>query len=375
MPNRTLQTIKYVNFARLADRHAVDLRRIVARVLASGTYVGGEEVASFESAFAAYTGTRFAIGVGNGLEALELTLRAWGVGPGDEVIVPANSAIPTALAVSHTGARVVFIDVEHDTGLVSASAVEAALTAATRVVIPVHLYGHPVDLDAIRAVTANAGVRILEDAAHAHGALYRGRRCGSLGDAAAFSFYPTKNLGAFGDAGCVTTDDPELGAELRLLRSCGLTAQYQHARRGYNSRLDPLQAALLAWKLGHLDEWNERRRALAAMYLDGLAGVAGARLPGVRPWAIPVWHAFPILVADGGRDAAQRRLLERGIETNIHYRVPLHLQECFLADGPGPGSLPASERRAASLLSLPLDPFHTDEEIAAVVRAVRDGLS
>ncbi len=369
-----MSRIRYVNFQRFGERYAADLQRVFARVLQAGVYIGGPELAEFERAFAAYCGTRFAVGVGNGLGALELTLRAWGVGPGDEVIVPANTAVPTALAVTHTGARVVLADVEPDTGLVSVAAVEAALGPATRAIVPVHLYGHAVDMDRLRAGAARAGVRVLEDAAHAHGATYRGRRCGGLADAAAFSFYPTKNLGAFGDAGCVTTDDAELAAELRLLRANGLTAGYVHERIGYTSRLDPLQAALLRWKLPHLDAWNARRRELAQMYLAGLAGVAGLALPAVRPWAVPVWHAFAVCVADGLRDELGRALLEAGVETNVHYRVPIHLQPCYAGAGWRRGDFPVSERRAGSLLSLPLDPFHTDAEIAAAIGAVRTAL-
>jgi dTDP-4-amino-4,6-dideoxygalactose transaminase len=362
---------RYVNFQRFGERHSAELHDVFSRVLDSGVYMGGPETAEFERAFADYCGTRFAIGVANGLEALELTLRAWNVGPGDEVIVPANTAIQTALAVTHAGARLVLVDVEPDTGLLSAADVEAALTAATRVILPVHLYGHAVDMDSMRDVAARAGVRVLEDAAHAHGATYRERRCGGLADAAAFSFYPTKNLGALGDAGCVTTNDAELAAELRLLRACGLTTNYEHARKGFTSRLDPLQAAVLRWKLTHLDAWNERRREHARAYFAGLADVAGLRLPVVRSWANPVWYAFPVCVQDGLRDALQDALLEKGIETNVHYRVPIHLQPCYAGYGWRRGDFPVSEMRAVSLLSLPLDPFHTDDEIAGVIVAVR----
>ena len=369
-----MSRVAYVNFPRFAERHGAELLTVMAAVVDSGIYVGGPEVAEFERAFAAYCGTAHAVGVANGLEALELTLRAWRIGAGDDVIVPANTAIPTALAVTHAGARLVLADVERDTGLLDVAAVEAALTPATRAIVPVHLYGHAVDMDPLRAVAARAGARVLEDAAHAHGAAYRGRRCGGLADAAAFSFYPTKNLGAFGDGGCVTTNDGELAAELRLLRNCGLTANYEHTVRGFNSRLDPLQAAVLRWKLGRLDVWNERRTALAAIYLAELAHARGLTLPAVRPWATPVWHAFPVCVHDGLRDAVQRALLDDGVETNVHYRVPIHRQPCYAGEGWRLGDFPASERRAEMLLSLPLDPFHTDDEILRVSAAVRGAL-
>ncbi|HEY6234286.1 MAG TPA: DegT/DnrJ/EryC1/StrS family aminotransferase [Candidatus Elarobacter sp.] len=369
-----MSRVAYVNFPRFAERYRAELGAVMAAVIDSGIYVGGPEVAEFERAFAAYCGTAHAVGVANGLEALVLTLRAWRIGAGDDVIVPANTAIPTALAVTHAGARLVLADVERDTGLLDVAAVEAALTPATRAIVPVHLYGHAVDMDPLRDVAARAGARVLEDAAHAHGAAYRGRRCGGLADAAAFSFYPTKNLGAFGDGGCVTTNDGELAAELRLLRNYGAMTKYEHTVRGFNSRLDSLQAAVLRWKLGRLDAWNERRTALAAIYLAELAGARGLTLPAVRPWATPVWHAFPVCVHDGLRDALQRALLDDGVETNVHYRVPVHRQPCYAGEGWRPGAFPASERRAEMLLSLPLDPFHTDDEIRRVSATVRGAL-
>ena len=215
---------------------------------------------------------------------------------------------------------------------------------------------------------------LLEDAAHAHGARYGDRRCGSLAHAAAFSFYPTKNLGALGDGGCVTTDDGALAAALRSLRACGLSVNYLHETKGRTSRLDPVQAAVLRWKLERLDAWNERRAQLAAAYAAGLSGVAGLTLPTVRAWTTPVWHAFPVLVHDGRRDELQRALAANGIATNIHYSVPVHLQPCYADAGWRPGDFPVSERRAAAQLSLPLDAFHTDEEIARVIDAVAAAL-
>jgi dTDP-4-amino-4,6-dideoxygalactose transaminase len=364
--------VRYVNFARFAERRRDEIQAVVARVLASGVYIGGEEVAAFEREFAAYCGTRFAVGVANGTDAIALTLRAWGIGPGDDVLVPANTAVQTALAVTHAGARVVLADAEPQTGLVTAETVAAALTPKTRAIVPVDLYGHPADYDALRRVARDAGARLLEDAAHAHGARYRGRRCGALADAATFSFYPTKNLGAFGDAGCVTTDDADLAAELRLLRTCGLTTEYRHERAGYTSRLDPLQAALLRWKLSSLDAWNERRRALARIYAERLADVPGVTLPAVRAWAEPVWYAFPVLVRGTRRDAVQRALLEAGVETNVHYRLPVHLQPCFADAGWRAGDFPVAEARAPELLSLPLDPFHDEDEIVRAADALHE---
>lgn len=367
--------VRYVNFARAAELYRDEIAAALARVVDSAVYIGGPEVAEFERAFAQHCGAAYAVGVANGTDALELTLRAWGIGAGDEVIVPANTAVQTALAVTHAGARVVLADVEDDTGLIDADAVAAALTPATRAVVPVHLYGHPAHMRRILEIARRAGVHVLEDAAHAHGAAYEGHRCGGLADAAAFSFYPTKNLGAFGDAGCVTTNDAALAARLRLLRNVGLAAGQDHIVPGYNSRFDPLQAAVLRWKLPHLEGWNERRRELAAAYRAQLGDVDGLTLPAVRGWALPVWHAFPVRVRGGLRDALQRALAEDGIETNVHYRVPVHLQTCYAEHGWRRGDFPVSEARADEQLSLPLDAFHTDAEIARVAQSVRAALA
>ena len=369
-----MNSIEYVNFRRFAQQHGDAIREVFRRVLDSGIYIGGDEVAAFENAFAAFCGVRHAVGVANGTEAIELTLRAWGIGPGDEVIVPANTAVNTALAVTHAGARPVLADVEPDTGLLDAGAVETALTPRTRAIIPVHLYGHSAGMTPLRGIAARAGLRVLEDAAHAHGARYGGRRCGSLADAAAFSFYPTKNLGALGDGGCVTTDDAALAAALRLLRTGGLTVNYLHEAKGRTSRLDPVHAAILRWKLERLDAWNERRAQLAAAYTAGLSGLSGLTLPTVRAGATPVWHAFAVLVHDERRDDLQRALAAAGIATNIHYRVPVHLQPCYADAGWSLGDFPVSELRANAQLSLPLDPFHTVAEIARVIDAVGSAL-
>jgi dTDP-3-amino-3,4,6-trideoxy-alpha-D-glucose transaminase len=363
--------VAYVNFDRLAARHGDEIREALSRVVDSGTYIGGDEVDAFERAFAAYCGTRHAVGVGSGLSALELTLRAWGIGPGDEVIVPANTAVPTALAVTHAGARLVLADVDPSTGLIDPDAIEAALSPATRAIVPVHLYGHPAEMDRIRAIAARAGVKVLEDAAQAHGATYRGARCGGLADAAAFSFYPTKNLGALGDGGCVTTNDGELAHTLRALRNAGSTVKYVHDEKGTTSRLDAMQAAVLRAKLPHLEGWNRRRGELAGLYAEELGGVDGLTLPALAPATVSAWHAFPVLVHGGIRDAVRRALLDDGVKTNVHYPVPVHLQPCYADLGARPGDFPVSERRAGMQVSLPLDPFHTEAEIRRVAASVR----
>ena len=364
-----LAGVPYLDLARYAQALGPDIERVMRRVLMSGRFIGGEEVERFERAFATYSDSALAVGVGNGLDALALTLRAWGVGPGDEVVAPAHTFIATVSAIEAVGATPVLVDVEPDTGLMDMAKVAQAITPATRAVIPVHLYGHPVDMDGLRQAIGERDIRILEDACQAHGARYKGQACGSLGDAAAFSFYPTKNLGALGDGGAIVTSDPVLAAVARRLGNYGAGEKYRHEVAGGNSRLDPLQAAVLSLKLRHLELWNVRRRRLARRYLFGLAQIRALRLPVVRPWADPVWHVFAVQVPGGARDALQAHLEARGIGTNIHYPTPVHLQPCN-AGRWAAGEFPVAERLAASVLSLPLDPLHTEAEIDHVIAAV-----
>src|SRR5918997_2085576 len=286
------------------------------RVMYSGWYVLGREVKTFEQEFASYCQVKHCIGVGNGLEALHLTLRAYGIGEGDEVIVPANTYIATWLAVSYAGARPVPVEPEERTYNLDPERVEAAITPRTRALIPVHLYGQPADMDALNDIAAPYGLKVIEDAAQAHGARYKDRRVGTLADAAGFSFYPGKNLGAIGDGGAVVTDDPGLADEVRLLRNYGSRVKYHNEAKGFNSRLDELQAALLRVKLTMLDGWNARRRALATEYLEALNS-APITLPFVPGWAEPVWHLF--VVRHPQRDALQKHLAGGGIGTLIHY--------------------------------------------------------
>ena len=362
-------TVPYLDLTRQTEEIGPEVELAMRRVVKSGRFIGGAELSDFEGAFAAYCGAEHMVGVGNGLDALSLTLRAWGIGPGDEVIVPAHTFIATALAVDAVGATPVLVDVDFDTGLMDVGRVAEAITSRTRALLPVHLYGHPVDMDGLREVAKGQNIPILEDAAQAHGARYKGRPCGGLGDAAAFSFYPTKNLGALGDGGGVLTRDPLLAERVRRLANYGSTAKYVHDMVGANSRLDPLQAAVLSVKLGHLDRWNQRRRALAAIYLRELDGIDGLDLPAVRAWADPVWHVFAVR-APGRRDALQAYLENEGVGTNIHYPTPVHLQPCY-AGRWRQGAFPIAEAFGVSLLSLPLDPMHTDAEIGFVIDKVR----
>lgn len=337
------------------------------RVLSSGWYIGGPEVAAFESAFADYVGASHCVGVANGLDALHLALRAMDVGPGDEVIVASNGYIATLLAVSMTGATPVLIEPHPLTYNLDPTRIRAAVTDRTRVILPTHLYGQPADLDPILAVAREHGLRVLEDAAQAHGARYKGRRVGAHGDAVTWSFYPSKNLGALGDAGAVTTNDPQLAERVRTLGNYGSHKRYINEVRGTNSRLDPLQAAVLAVKLAHLDEWNNRRKRVAERYAEGLAG-AGIKLPFVPDWADPIWHLFVIQTPN--RSTLSDRLKKRGIETLIHYPIPPHLQQAYADLGHTRGDFPVAETLADSVLSLPVGPHLSDDDVERVIEVV-----
>jgi dTDP-4-amino-4,6-dideoxygalactose transaminase len=346
----------------------IGLDEAIGRVLASGSYVLGPEVEAFERSFATYVGTAQCVGVGTGLDAIELALRALGVHAGDEVIVPSNTYIATWLAVSHLGARVVPVEPILETYNLDPARVEAAITPRTRAIVAVHLYGQPADMDALRAIASAHGLRLIEDAAQAHGAACHGRRVGSLGHAAAWSFYPAKNLGALGDAGAVTTDDPIIADRVRVLRNYGSRTKYVNEVRGVNSRLDELQAALLSVKLRLLDEWNRRRARVAQRYLAELVGTSLA-LPAVPPWATPAWHLF--VVRSTARDRLQRHLAAQGIQTLIHYPTPPHLQAAYADLGLGDGALPIAEQIHRECLSLPMGPHLSDDQVDEVIAAVR----
>ncbi len=363
--------IPYLDLSRYSSIIGTRVINAISEVVSSGPLIGGPEVERFEAAFAAYCGVSDAVGIGNGLQALTLALRAADIGEGREVILPANTFIATALAVIEAGAKPVLVDVEETTGLIDMTAVEMAINDSTGAIIPVHLYGHPCDMDRLSEIVGTRPILILEDAAQAHGALYKGRRCGALGHAAAFSFYPTKNLGAVGDAGCVTTNDPALAARIRLLGNYGTRRKYEHLEIGTNSRLDPVQAAALNVKLPYLENFNARRVEHADIYLRRLQNLPGLSLPHVHEWARPVWHVFPVRVAADIRQDFLSYLASNGIGTNIHYPTPIHLQPCFSSMGLGQGSFPISEKLSEQLVSLPLDATHTTAEIERVVEVVR----
>jgi dTDP-4-amino-4,6-dideoxygalactose transaminase len=322
------------------------------RVMESGYYVLGPEVESFEAEFAAYCGVKHCVGVGNGLEALTLILRANGIGPGDSVIVPANTYIATWLAVTHTGAEPIPVEPDAASYNVDPHRVEASIKPSTRAIMAVHLYGQPADMDALAQIARKYKLLLVEDAAQAHGAKYTGRRAGSLGDAAAFSFYPTKNLGAIGDGGAITTNDPALADRVRVLRNYGSRERYLNELPGYNSRLDELQAALLRVKLSRLDQWNSRRTEIAQHYARKLAAVPQITLPRVISTSEPVWHLF--VVRSTNRDALQCHLQAEGISTLIHYPIPPHRSVAYAKLAIARDLFPITETLSGELLSLPI---------------------
>jgi dTDP-3-amino-3,4,6-trideoxy-alpha-D-glucose transaminase len=340
----------------------------IERVGTSGAFTLGKELETFEQEFAAWCETEHAIGVSSGTSALELTLRALGVGPGDEVIVPTNSFIATAEAVTATGATPRLVDVDESTALLTAEIVEAAFTERTRCVIPVHLYGRSVEMGPLLDLCRARGVRVVEDACQAHGARYRGRPAGTHGDAGCFSFYPTKNLGGWGDGGAVVTADPELAARIRLIRSHGEGTRHHHEVAAGTHRLHSLQAAILSVKLKRLDEWNEQRRQAGSVLREALAGSEVTVPARVAPGGDHVYHLFVVRTA--ARDALRAHLDRHGIASAIHYPTPIHLQPAYAGTPPQPLELPVSERLAAESCSLPIFPSITADELDRIVAAV-----
>ncbi|MSQ73420.1 MAG: DegT/DnrJ/EryC1/StrS family aminotransferase [Betaproteobacteria bacterium] len=361
-----MSTIPFLDLRALNLRARAELHQTLDRVLESGQFIQGVELESFEREFAAYCGVDHCVGTGSGLAALHLTLRAWGIGPGDEVIVPSNTHIATWLAVTHTGATPVPVEPRLETYNIDPDRLAASINARTRAIVAVHLYGQPADMDAIVDVARMRGIHVLEDAAQAHGARYKGRRTGSLGDAAGFSFYPSKNLGALGDGGAVTTNDAALAERLRSLRNYGSSTKNCNDHLGFNARLDELQAAFLRIKLKSLDADNARRGEIAARLHEGLADAAVV-LPEVPAWAQPVWHQF--VVRHATRDDLIRRLDRAGVETLIHYPIPPHLQRAYAGTALARCRLPISEKIHSEVLSLPLNPSLSDTDIDRILSA------
>ena len=359
--------IPFVSFLPMEKELDAELHEAFERVLKSSWYILGAEDKAFEKAFAEYVGTEYCVGVGNGLEALILSLRALGVGPGDEVIVPSNTYIATALAATDAGADLVFVEPDIRTYNIDPSLIEAAITDKTKAIMPVHLYGQACDMDPIMEVAGKYGLKIVEDCAQAHGARYKGKMVGTFGDAAGFSFYPGKNLGALGDGGAVTTNDKELAQKVRVLANYGSDYKYHNIYKGHNSRLDELQAAFLSVKLPHLDRMNAERGRIAARYINEMHNPK-IELPYVGADFVPVWHIFSVRTKE--RDALEKYLNERGIGTNKHYPIPMHLQICYEDLGWPEGTFPLAEEISKTQLSLPMYYGMTEEEISYVIDAV-----
>ncbi|MEM7131342.1 MAG: DegT/DnrJ/EryC1/StrS family aminotransferase [Chloroflexota bacterium] len=346
-----------------------DVNVAVLDIMQRADFILGQSVADFEDAFAEYCETDYAIGVDSGYSALELIMLAYEIGPGDEVITAANTFIATALAISNCGAKPVLVDMDPETYNIDPTKIEAAITPATKAILPVHLYGQPADMEAITAIARKHNLFVFEDACQAHGARYNGRRTGSLGNAAAFSFYPGKNLGAYGDGGAVTTNDPDIAERIKLLRNLGQTVKYHHAIKGKNNRLDTLQAAVLKVKLPELDSWNQGRQKAADIYAEELVGLP-ITLPSKPSNVEHVYHLYVICTEN--RDELQTRLNEAGIASGLHYPIPIHLQPAYAELGYKTGDFPVTEQYASKILSLPIYPELTEEKISYVANTVSE---
>lgn len=361
--------VPFVDLAAQYGSISAEINEAVSKVIRETDFILGREVCLFEEEFAAFCQTKFAVGVDSGTSALELALRAYEIGPGDEVITAANSFIASALAISHAGATPVLVDVDEDTCTIDGAAIEKAITSRTKAIIPVHLYGHPADMDPIMQLAQRHGLVVIEDACQAHGARYKGKRAGSLGHAAAFSFYPGKNLGAYGDAGMVVTSDDAVAKHLGMLRNYGQKEKYQHMFRGYNRRLDTLQAAVLRIKLKHLEEWNDARRRHAKNYTR-LLRQTGIVAPHAAAHCESVWHLYVIQIDQ--RDALKEHFSSRGIGVGIHYPIPIHLQPAYRDLGYRPGDFPVTEKCARRILSLPMYAELTPEIVNRVAETANE---
>lgn len=361
--------IPFVSFLPMEKELNNDLKGAFDRVFTRSWYIEGVEDEAFEKTFAEYCGTKCCVGVGNGLDALMLALKALGIGEGDEVIVPSNTYIATALAVTYVGATPVFVEPDIRTFNINPELIESAITEKTKAIMPVHLYGQACDMDPIMVIAKKYGLRVIEDCAQAHGATYKGQKIGTFGDAAGFSFYPGKNLGALGDAGAVVTNDKELADMIRALGNYGSDYKYHHIYKGNNSRLDELQAAFLSAKLPYLERMNVERRRIATIYTEGIKNPK-VITPFVLESCVPVWHIYGIRCAE--RDALEKYLNEKGIGTNKHYPIPMHLQECYKDLNIPKGALPIAEEISSTELSIPMYYGMTDEEIQYIIDCINE---
>lgn len=359
--------IEFLSLKKITESLSYEIKEAINRVIDSGWYLLGEENKQFEKEFAEYCDVKYCVGVSNGLDALKLVLRAWDIGEGDEVIVPSNTYIATWLAVNMVGAKPIPVECDIKTYNINPELLEAAITDRTKAIIPVHLYGQPADMDPILEIAGKYNLKVLEDNAQAQGALYKGKKTGGLGHAAAVSFYPGKNIGAFGDAGCVLTNDENLAERVRYLANYGSKIKYYNIEKGFNNRLDEIQAAVLRVKLKYLDRHNQMRKKQAEIYLNELTGISELILPYVPDWADPVWHIFPIRILN--RDILQKYLQENGVQTLIHYPVPPHKQNAYKEYSHM--SLPISEEIHRTELSLPIGPHLKEEEIKVVCDIIK----
>ena len=367
--NGTFKLIQFLDIRAINLLIESELKSAFDRVLKAGLFVNGRELAQFEEEFASYCGTTSAVGVSNGLDALHLIFKAYGIGPGDEVIVPSNTFIATWLAVTYCGATPIPVEPLIQTYNIDPSRIEAAINKYTKAIVVVHLYGQTADMDPIIAMARKYNLLVIEDAAQAHGATYKGKKSGGLGDAAAFSFYPGKNLGALGDGGAVTSNDPQLITKVRQLSNYGSQVKYRHAVKGYNARLDELQAAFLRVKLKHLDAQTEIRRKISALYSSQLRNVI---VPYVIRDAVPAWHLY--VIRTNARDQLRRRLRDRNVRTLIHYPVPPHLQGAYASQGYSKGDFPISEMIHEQVLSLPMGPTLSCSDIQSVIQIIADDI-
>ena len=361
--------VPFVSFKPMEEELKTDLEQAFKRVLDSSWYIEGKEDLQFERKFAEYCNANFCVGTGNGLDALVLALKALDIGEGDEVIVPSNTYIATALAVTYTGARPVLVEPDIETFNINPQLIEKAISNKTKAIMPVHLYGQPCDMDPIMEIARTYGLFVIEDCAQAHGATYKGRRVGTFGDAAGFSFYPGKNLGALGDAGAVITNNENLAKKVKALGNYGSDYKYHHIYLGQNSRLDEIQAALLSVKLPQLDRMNSERRRIAERYLDEIKNDRIV-LPRVSKEGEPVWHIFAIRCSE--RETLEKYLIENGIGTNKHYPIPIHLQECYKEMNILEGELPIAEEISRTELSIPMYYGMTEDEISYVIEKINN---
>ena len=361
--------VPFVSFIPLEEELNLDIRRAFDRVLKRSWYIEGVEDELFEKSFAEYCSVKYCVGTGNGMDALMLALKALGIGEGDEVVVPSNTYIATALAVTYVGATPIFVEPDINTFNINPELIESAITEKTKAIMPVHLYGQACDMDPIMEIAKKHNLKVVEDCAQAHGATYKGQKVGSFGDAAGFSFYPGKNLGALGDAGAAVTNNKDLADKIRALGNYGSDYKYHHIYKGNNSRLDELQAAFLAAKLPHLEKMNVERRRIADMYTKGINNPKVVT-PYVKEECVPVWHIYGIRCSE--RDELEEFLNERGIGTNKHYPIPMHMQECYKDLNISEGTLPIAEEISATELSLPMYYGMTDEQIQYVIDSINE---